>query len=98
MKRLLLIMLFLALGSFANGEVYKEYYPNGALFSETRVINGSMEGISRSCYANGKIRTEIEYKNNRKNGVAKSYDENGKLTGKIVYKDDVAMSIERYWL
>ena len=83
MKRLLLIMLFLALGSFANGEVYKEYYPNGALFSETRVING-------------KIRTEIEYKNNRKNGVAKSYDENGKLTGKIVYKDDVAMSIERY--
>ena len=57
-----------------------------------------MEGISRSYYPNGKIRTEIEYKNNRKNGVAKSYDENGKLTGKIVYKDDVAMSIERYWL
>ena len=84
MKRLLLIMLFLALGSFANGEVYKEYYPNGALFSETRVINGSMEGISRSYYPNGKIRNmknKIEI-----NGLIYCMGENEVFTGIFVEK------------
>lgn len=69
---------------FENGfkiGVWREYYENGNLKSESNYINGIKEGNCKEWWQNGKLWTEVNYSNDKANGYAKWYHENGYLAG-----------------
>lgn len=60
------------------GNVLREFYPDGALKSETEVRNGKRHGRHREYYENGKLKVHGKYSNNRPKGTWKYYTEEGK--------------------
>lgn len=65
----------------------KEYYSNGKIKKETRIVNG--EGKTTTYYENGKVETITTYKEGKINGTKKEFDNNGKLLKETLYKDGV---------
>ena len=57
----------------------KEYYPSGALLTETQFSNGQANGLMVSFYENGVKKMQCGMKNNNMEGKAIFYDETGKV-------------------
>lgn len=64
------------------GSVLREFYPEGALKSETEVKEGKRHGRYREYYENGKLKLRGKYSNNHPKGIWKYYTEEGKLERK----------------
>lgn len=64
------------------GSVLREFYPEGALKSETEVKEGKRHGRYREYYENGKLKLRGKYSNNHPKGTWKYYTEEGKLERK----------------
>ena len=58
----------------------KEYYPSGALMTETQFRNGQANGMMVSYYENGVKKMQCGMKDNNMDGKAIFYDETGKVT------------------
>ena len=58
----------------------KEYYPGGALMTETQFRNGQANGMMVSFYENGVKKMQCGMKDNNMYGKAIFYDETGKVT------------------
>jgi len=72
---------------FTPSQVRKEYYPSGKLKSETRYINGQLNGIQKGYYESGKLSFEMPFNNGKLNGVQKEYYESGQLESERTYRD-----------
>ncbi len=58
----------------------KEFYPDGALMTETQFRNGQANGMMVSYYKSGIKKMQCGMKNNNMDGKAIFYDETGKVT------------------
>ncbi|MDL2255671.1 DUF3352 domain-containing protein [Parabacteroides sp. OttesenSCG-928-G06] len=64
------------------GNVLREFYPEGALKSETEVKEGKRHGRHREYYESGQLRLRGKYVNNRMRGTWKYYTPEGKFERK----------------
>ena len=64
------------------GNVLREFYPEGALKSEAEVTEGKCHGRYRDYYENGKLRLRGKYSHNQPKGTWKYYTEEGKFERK----------------
>jgi antitoxin component YwqK of YwqJK toxin-antitoxin module len=64
----------------------KQYYPGGALMTETQFKNGMANGMMVSFYESGVKKMQCIMKNNNIEGKAVYYDATGKVTQSMEYK------------
>jgi|GEM_PF-6320472 len=64
----------------------KEYYPGGALMTETQFKNGQANGMMVSFYETGVKKMQCGMKDNNVTGKAIFYDATGKVTQNMEYK------------
>lgn len=64
------------------GNVLREFYPEGALKSEAEVKEGKRHGRYREYYENGKLKSRGKYSNNQPKGTWKYYTEEGEFESK----------------
>lgn len=67
------------------GNVLREFYPEGTLKSESEVKEGKRHGRYREYYENGKLKLRGKYANNQPKGTWKYYTEEGKFERKEKY-------------
>ena len=67
------------------GNVLREFYPEGALKSEAEVKEGKRHGRYREYYENGKLKLRGKYGNNIPKGTWKYYTEEGEFERKEKY-------------
>ena len=60
--------------------IVKQYYPGGALMTETQFKNGQANGMMVSYYESGAKKMQCSMKDNNVVGKATYYDETGKMT------------------
>ena len=61
------------------GNILREFYPDGALMSETEIKEGLRNGRHREYFESGKLKLRGRYINNRPKGIWKYYTEEGKF-------------------
>ena len=66
--------------------LFKEYYENGKLKSETNYADGKKDGPYKEFHENGQLKLEANFKAGEIDGVVKAYDESGRMVIKEVYK------------
>lgn len=64
------------------GNVLREFYPEGALKSEAEIKEGKRHGRYREYYENGKLKFRGKYANNQPKGTWKYYSEEGEFERK----------------
>lgn len=64
------------------GNVLREFYPEGALKSEAEVKEGKLHGRYREYYENGKLKLRGKYSKNQPKGTWKYYTEDGEFERK----------------
>ena len=64
------------------GNVLREFYPEGALKSEAEVKEGKRHGRYRQYYEDGTLKLRGKYANNKPKGTWKYYTEDGKFERK----------------
>ena len=64
------------------GNVLREFYPEGALKSEAEVKGGKRHGRYREYHENGKLKLRGKYSNNQPKGTWKYYTEEGEFERK----------------
>lgn len=64
------------------GNVLREFYPEGAMKSESEVKEGKRHGRYREYYENGKLKLRGKYSNNKPKGTWKYYTEEGEFERK----------------
>ena len=64
------------------GNVLREFYPEGALKSEAEVKEGKRHGRYREYYEDGTLKLRGKYANNKPKGTWKYYTEDGKFERK----------------
>lgn len=69
-------------------DVWKYYYPNGALKYEVPCKGGEMNGILTYYFKNGKTNYELNYENGKREGFYRSYYVNGVVQTEGYYKND----------
>ena len=67
------------------GNVLREFYPEGALKSEAEVKEGKRHGRYREYYENGKLKLRGKYANNLPKGTWKYYTDGGEFERKEKY-------------
>lgn len=67
------------------GNVLRDFYPEGTLKSESEVKEGKRHGRYREYYENGKLKLRGKYANNQPKGTWKYYTEEGKFKRKEKY-------------
>ncbi len=67
------------------GNILREYYPEGALKSEAEVKEGKRHGRYREYYENGTLKLRGKYSENNPKGTWKYYTEEGKFERKEKY-------------
>ncbi|MCD8260602.1 MAG: hypothetical protein LUD15_03175 [Bacteroides sp.] len=67
------------------GNVLREFYPEGGVKSETEIREGRRHGRHREYYENGKLRLRGKYTRNLRKGTWKYYTEEGKFDKKEKY-------------
>ncbi len=67
------------------GNILREYYPEGALKSEAEVKEGKRHGRYREYYENGTLKLRGKYSENHPKGTWKYYTEEGKFERKEKY-------------
>lgn len=68
------------------GNVFREFYENGQLKSESEVKEGKRNGKHREYYENGSLKLRGQYINNQKKGTWKYYTEEGKFDKREKFK------------
>lgn len=68
------------------GNVLREFYPEGALKSETEIKDGKRHGRHREYHENGKLMMRGKYSKGQPKGTWRFYTEDGELAGKEKYK------------
>ena len=68
-------------------DIWKEYYENGQVKSETPLVNGDAHGISKSYYENGEPLADMPYVNGKIHGISKEYYKSGQLRKETPYID-----------
>lgn len=68
------------------GNVLREFYPDGALKSETEIKDGKRHGRHREYYESGKLKLRGKYSKNSPKGTWKYYSEEGKQINKEKFK------------
>jgi len=76
--------------------VWKEYYEDGKLKSESHYTNNINNGIDKIYYESGHVKFETPYANNKVNGIFKEYYESGKLKSETPYIDGNRGEIKQY--
>jgi hypothetical protein len=71
------------------GNVYTEFYDDGAVKSKVEIKNGIRNGKYKEFYPNGKLKTYGKYKNNQKHRIWHYYDENEGLLRKEKWQKGV---------
>jgi antitoxin component YwqK of YwqJK toxin-antitoxin module len=70
-------------------KVVEEFYPNGIIKSETEVVNGLRNGISKTYDELGRLTSTAEFVNDIYEGWMTTYNpKNGKVAAKAMYKND----------
>ena len=64
------------------GNVLREFYPDGTLQSETEIKDGRRHGRHREYYENGKLKLRGKYSKGQPKGTWKFYSEDGEPIGK----------------
>ena len=64
------------------GNVLREFYPEGALKSESEVKEGKRHGRHREYYEDGTLKLRGKYANNKPKGTWKYYTDEGKFDHK----------------
>jgi hypothetical protein len=91
MKNLLTPIFLLILWSCNPNKpkVVEEFNPDGTIKSQTTLVNGMKNGISKTYDEQGRLKSTAEYVNDRKEGWLYNYNPlNGKITAKAFYKND----------
>lgn len=68
------------------GNVLRDFYPEGAIKSESEVRDGQRHGRHREYYENGKLKLRGKYSRDKKVGTWKYYTEEGKFDKKEKFK------------
>lgn len=68
------------------GNVLREFYPDGKLQSETEIKDGRRHGRHREYYENGKLKLRGKYSKGQPKGTWKFYSEEGAPIGKEKFK------------
>ncbi len=64
------------------GNVLRDFYPEGALKSETEIKDGKRHGRYREYYESGKLKVRGKYSKNQQKGTWKYYTEDGEVDHK----------------
>ena len=78
-------------------DIWKEYYENGQVKSETPMVNGDVHGNKKWYYENGQLKCEIPFVNGKINGTWKEYYETGELKTETQYVLSKAHGIEKWY-
>ncbi|MCX6119943.1 MAG: hypothetical protein NT027_20600, partial [Proteobacteria bacterium] len=78
-------------------EIQKTNYYSGALKSETRMVEGVLEGEQTHYYENGKKERVEFYKKGKKQGMFTWFDTDGSKTCEVNYIDDKAQGVQKEW-
>jgi antitoxin component YwqK of YwqJK toxin-antitoxin module len=65
--------------------MWKLWYSNGILFTESSFKNGEQYGVTRTWYRDGKIQHEANYENGEIKGIARNWSEKGTLLSEKFY-------------
>ncbi len=86
---LLFLSILILISCTKKKDVIKEYYPNRIIKSETEVIDGKRNGISKTYDEIGRLVSTAEFVNDTLQGWMTTYNpQNGKVTAKAFYKND----------
>src|SRR3569832_2018752 len=68
--------------------IWRKYFPNDTLFTESTFKNGKRTGIFKTCYKSGAVKSILKYRGLTDVSDATFYFEKGKVeaTGKYFYK------------
>lgn len=77
--KLLLLVLFVTLTSYAQDGLFKTYYSSGKVESEITYVDRIRDGAAKFYYENGNLKQELTYVNGKVEGLVKEYYENGNL-------------------
>ena len=70
-----------------SGNVYTEFYDDGAVKSKVEMKNAVRHGKFKEFYPDGKLKTHGKFKNNKKHGTWHHYNDNENLLKKEKWKD-----------
>ena len=65
------------------GNIYREFYPEGALKSECEIRNGQRHGKYHEYFENGSLKIRGRYDKDHPTGTWKYYTEDGTLEKKV---------------
>ncbi len=69
------------------GNIYTEFYDDGAIKSKSEIKNGIKHGKYLSFCPSGKLQSKGQFKNNKKDGTWEFYNEEGKMIYKEKWKN-----------
>lgn len=72
-----------------SGNIYTEFYEDGAIRSRTEMKGGLRNGKYKEFYPDGKLKTYGKFKNNKRSGEWLYYDDNEKLLRKEKWKNGI---------
>ena len=74
-----------------------EYFPDGKKKFEIGIVNGKIEGLSKTWYQNGQLKMEQNLKDGKKNGLVVSWYDNGKKKAEATHKDGKINGLKTTW-
>ncbi len=74
---------------FKTDDHWQEFYDNGKLMSEVKVVKDRKEGPAKEYYSDGKLESEGTFADGKRQGIFKSYDQDGHRVQENEYKDDL---------
>ena len=78
------------------GYIWKKYYNNGQVKTETPLVNNIPHGIEKWYYETGELWYEWPWVNDKIHGIYKEYYESGQLKEESRYVDGVLMGTSNY--
>ncbi|TVR41242.1 MAG: hypothetical protein EA392_02155 [Cryomorphaceae bacterium] len=79
------------------GQMHREYYEDGSLQLEGRLVNGERHGMWTSYYQNGLKWSETTFRNGIKDGTTRSYYESGIMRYSGQYYNDYKTGIWQFY-
>ncbi len=76
------------LNAEGGGEIRREFYESGEVFSETNCFEDNDDGFYREYHPNGNLKMSVEYEDGMMHGAYRDYCEDGTLRLKLDYKNN----------
>ena len=73
-----------------------DYFPDGAVRSESQFKNGHQEGFAREWYENGVLKFEKSYLGESLHGVSKYWHPNGQLKDESVFEYAICLESKEW--